>query len=153
MAVGDFAPLFLPRQSIPPLRPSSSSSSSLVVSTSSIPRDKLLIHSKMRSSRIQLLLGALFVLILLFSTVTAHGHHDMGDIANQGRNPNAKPRPNQHRPPQDHPGHEGHDHEGHEHHDEHDILEDEEATPPVAESTSSVAVDLPTFTVPLPVRH
>ena len=102
----------------------------------------------MRSSRIQLLLGALFVVILLFSTVTAHGHHDMGDIANQGRNPNAKPRPNQHRPPQDHPAHEGHDHEGH----EHDILEEEEATPPVVESTSSVAVDLPTFTVPLPVR-
>jgi hypothetical protein len=102
----------------------------------------------MRSSRVQLLLGALFVVILLFSTVTAHGHHDMGDIANQGRNPNAKPRPNQHHPPHDHPAHESH-----EHHDEHDNLEEEEATPPVVvEPTSSVAVHLPTFTVSLPVR-
>lgn len=92
----------------------------------------------MRSSRVQLLLGALFVVMLLFSTVTAHGNHHMGDIANQGRNPNAKPRPGQH--------HDAHAHEGHDHHDE-DVLEEEEATPPVVESTSSVSVDLPTFTV------
>lgn len=99
----------------------------------------------MRSSRVQLLLGALFVVILLFSTVAAHGNHHMGDIANQGRNPNAKPRPGQKRDAHEHPAHDGHDH--HDHHEEQDILEEEEATPPVVESTSSASADLPTFTV------
>ena len=86
----------------------------------------------MRSSRVTLLLGALFAVILLFasSAVSAHGNHHAGDIAGQNRKPH-------------HHGH-GHNHPGH----DRDNLEDDEVTPPVEEpATSSKAVELPVFTV------
>jgi hypothetical protein len=86
----------------------------------------------MRSSgRVTLLLGlVLAALVLLASSVAAHGNHPVGDIAGQNRKP--------------HHGH-GHNHAG----NEHDNLEDEqEVTPPVDEpATSSQPVQLPTFTV------
>ena len=81
----------------------------------------------MRSSRVTLLLGAL----LFASAVSAHGNHHAGDIAGQNRKPH-------------HDGH-GHNRPGH----DHDNLEDDDVTPSVEEpATLSVAVELPTFTVP-----
>jgi len=93
------------------------------------------------SSRLNLLLGALFVLTILLSIVAAHGGHGHGGQGHQHRIPNVQDQI---------PKRKGEQHPVHV--DELDEDDDDDHLPPLASSVVEAAstakvVDLPTFTV------